>query len=71
MYFHENDACFKCPDSTQTTALLVIVGVVCFILAVLMSSVSSPSFTQSSRHILFGCVVMGHLNAFLQSSISS
>ena len=71
MYYHENDACFKCPDSTQTTALLVIVGVVCFILAVLMSSVSSPSFTQSSRHILFGCVVMGRLNAFLQSSISS
>lgn len=50
MYYNENNACFKCPDSSQTTALLAVVAVVCFILAVLMSSVSSPSFTQSSKH---------------------
>jgi hypothetical protein len=49
MYYNENNACFKCPDASQTTALLAVVAVVCFILAVLMSSVSSPSFTQSSR----------------------
>ena len=49
MYYNENNACFKCPDSSQTTALLAVVAVVCFILAVLISSVSSPSFTQSSR----------------------
>ena len=49
MYYNENSACFKCPDSTQTTALLAVVGAVCFILAVLMSSVSSPQFTQSSK----------------------
>ena len=47
-YYPESNACFKCPDSTQTTALLAVVAVVCFILAILMSSVSSPSFTQSS-----------------------
>ncbi len=48
MYYNENNACFKCPDSSQSIALLAVVGVICFILAVLMSSVSSPSFTQSS-----------------------
>ena len=50
MYYNENNACFRCPDSTQTTALLAVVATVCFILAVLMSSVSSPQFTQSSMH---------------------
>lgn len=49
MYYNENSACFKCPDSTQTTALLAVVATVCFILAVLTSSVSSPQFTQSSK----------------------
>ena len=49
MYYNENSACFKCPDSTQTTALLGVVATVCFILAVLTSSVSSPQFTQSSK----------------------
>jgi hypothetical protein len=48
MYYNENNACFKCPDSSQSVALLAVVGVICFILAVLLSSVSSPSFTQSS-----------------------
>jgi hypothetical protein len=50
-YYPESIACFKCPDSTQTTALLAVVAAVCFILAILMSSVSSPSFTQSSMNI--------------------
>jgi len=49
MYYNENSACFKCPDSSQTTALLAAVATVCFILAVLTSSVSSPQFTQSSK----------------------
>lgn len=49
-YYNENNACFKCPDSSQTTALLAVVGVFCIILAVLMSSLSSPSFTQSSEN---------------------
>jgi hypothetical protein len=48
-YYNENNACFKCPDSNETTALIAVVAVFCFILAVLMSSVSSPSFTQSSE----------------------
>ncbi len=48
-YYNELNACFKCPDSSQTTALLAVVAVCCFVLAVLMSSVSSPSFTQSSK----------------------
>ena len=49
MYYNENNACFKCPDSSQSIALLAVVAVFCFILAVLMSSVSSPSFTHSSK----------------------
>jgi hypothetical protein len=48
-YYNENNACFKCPDSTQTTALLAVVGIFCVTLAVLMSSISTPSFTQSSK----------------------
>ena len=48
-YYNENNACFKCPDSTQTTALLGVVGIFCVTLAVLMSSISTPSFTQSSK----------------------
>ena len=51
LYYNENNACFKCPDSSESMALLAVVAVVCFILAVLMSSVSSPSFTQSSKHL--------------------
>jgi len=51
LYYNENNACFKCPDSSESIALLAVVAVVCFILAVLMSSVSSPSFTQSSKHL--------------------
>jgi hypothetical protein len=50
LFYNENSACFKCPDSSQTTALLAVVALVCFILAVLMSSVSSPQFTQSSKY---------------------
>ena len=49
-YYNENNACFKCPDPTQTTALLAVVAVICILLAVLMSSVSSPSFTHSSKN---------------------
>ncbi len=50
MYYNEMNACFKCPDSTQTTALLAVVAIFCVVLAVLMSSISSPSFNQSSKN---------------------
>jgi hypothetical protein len=53
LFYNENNACFKCPDSNETTALLAVVAVFCFILAVLMSSISSPSFTQSGTFCFF------------------
>jgi hypothetical protein len=55
LYYNENNACFKCPDTTQTTSLLAAVAVVCIVLAVLMSSVSSPAFMQTSAYSFLLC----------------
>lgn len=69
MYYNENNACFKCPDSSQSIALLAVVGAVCFILAVLMSSISSPSFTQSSQ--LIRIYFFGHYESYLTLQLNT
>jgi hypothetical protein len=51
-FYVENDVCTKCPDSSQTTVILAVVGTVCVVAAALTTSSPSPSLMHSFKYFI-------------------
>jgi hypothetical protein len=51
-FYLENEVCTRCPDSSQTTVILAVVGTVCIVAAALAASTSSPSLMHSFKYLI-------------------
>jgi hypothetical protein len=54
MYYLENSICNKCPDASTSGTILAVMAAVALVVALLLSTSSSPSFTQSVKYLILG-----------------
>jgi hypothetical protein len=52
MFFLENEVCARCPDSSETTVILAVVGTICIVAAALTTSSPSPSLMHSFKYLI-------------------
>jgi hypothetical protein len=63
MFYLENSVCNRCPDPSATSAFLAAMAAFALVVAVLLASASSPSFTQCMKYFVLGM-------SFLQNLVS-
>jgi hypothetical protein len=53
-YYSENGICQKCPDPSTSTTIIAVMATVVIIVAILISTSQSASFTQSIKYFILG-----------------